>query len=201
VRRATPSSAIDEDADQPAAAGGAGTARLRGVLAHRLLQSLPDIPPERRAKSAADYLARAGAKLAAEDRRIISEQVMRVLEDRRFYALYGPGSRAEIPIVGRVEIGGESVRVSGQIDRLAVTHDAVLIADFKTSAKPPRRVADVPRAYLAQLALYRGVLAKLYPGKPVRAALIWTEAADLMELSDEVLDGALAQAHFAVSPP
>ena len=35
------------------------------------------------------------------------------------------------------------------------------------------------------------MLAKLYPDKPLRAALIWTEVPDLMELSGEVLDGAL----------
>jgi ATP-dependent helicase/nuclease subunit A len=35
------------------------------------------------------------------------------------------------------------------------------------------------------------VLAKLYPHKPLRAALIWTEVPDLMELSDEALDTAL----------
>ncbi len=44
----------------PGSPGGAGIARLRGLLAHRLLQSLPDIPPDRRAKAAADYLERAG---------------------------------------------------------------------------------------------------------------------------------------------
>jgi ATP-dependent helicase/nuclease subunit A len=44
-----------------------------------------------------------------------------------------------------------------------------------------------------QLALYRAVLAKLYPGKAVRCALIWTEIPDLMELSAEALDAALAQ--------
>ena len=43
-----------------------------------------------------------------------------------------------------------------------------------------------------QLALYRAVLAQLYPDRAVRAALIWTEVPDIMELSAEVLDAALA---------
>ena len=84
------------------------------------------------------------------------------------------------------------MRVSGQIDRLAVTQSSVLIADFKTNRPAPRRIGDVPPAYLRQLALYRAVLQKLYPNKIVRAALIWTEVPDLMELSSEVLDAALA---------
>ena len=169
------------------------TRLLRGTLAHRLMQSLPDIPAARRAKAAEDYLGRAGAKLAAEERAKIIEQVMLVLEDPRFYELYGPGSRAEVPIVGRAVRGGKTVRVSGQIDRLAVTQTSVLIADFKTNRSPPRRIEDVPPKYAEQLALYRAVLVKLYPNKPVRAALIWTEVPDLMELSDAMLDQALAR--------
>ncbi len=190
----TPSSAIDDVAARPLAVGGASAARLRGSLAHRLLQALPDIPADRRAQAAADYLARAGAKLPAEDRSSLAEEVMRVLDDQRFHELYGAHSRAEVPIVGRIQIGGKTVRVSGQIDRLAVTQTSVLIGDFKTNRPAPRRIEEVPPAYVTQLALYRAVLAKLYPGKPVRAALIWTEVPDLMELSAETLDAALAQA-------
>jgi ATP-dependent helicase/nuclease subunit A len=164
------------------------------VLAHRLLQSLPDIPADRRAQAAADYLARAGSKLPTEERSSLAEEVMVVLDDSRFYELYGANSRAEVPIVGRIQIGGKTVRVSGQIDRLAVTQEAVLIGDFKTNRPAPRRIEDVPPAYVTQLALYRAVLAKLYPDKPVRCALIWTEVPDLMELFAEALDAALAQA-------
>jgi ATP-dependent helicase/nuclease subunit A len=193
MRSVTPSSAVDDEAARPVATGGASAARLRGSLAHRLLQALPDIPADRRAKAAQDYLGRAGAKLPAEDRKIIAEQVMRVLDDQRFYELYGANSRAEVPIVGKVEIGGETIRVSGQIDRLAVTQDAVLIADFKTNRPAPRRIDEVPAPYVTQLALYRAVLQKLYPDRPVRAALIWTEVPDLMELSAGALDAALAQ--------
>jgi ATP-dependent helicase/nuclease subunit A len=46
----------------------------------------------------------------------------------------------------------------------------------------------VPVAYIRQLALYRAVLAELYPGKPIRAALIWTEVPDLMEIPSPALD-------------
>ena len=192
VRTVTPSSAEDDAARSPAA-GGRSVALLRGTLVHRLMQSLPDIPAERRRKAAEEYLARAGGKLAAEERASIAEQVMRVLEDARFYELYGPGSRAEVPIVGRLILGGETIRVSGQVDRLAVTQSSVLITDFKTNRPAPRRIEDVPQSYVRQLALYRAVLVKLYPDKTVRAALIWTEVPDLMELSGEVLDAALAR--------
>ncbi|MEJ2623321.1 MAG: double-strand break repair helicase AddA [Pseudolabrys sp.] len=193
MRTVIPSSAGDEDDKRSPAGTGVNAALLRGSLTHRLLQALPEIPAERRLAAAQDYLARAGDKLAPEDRATIAEQVMRVLDAPAFREAFQSGSRAEVPIVGTLLLGDETVRVSGQIDRLAVTESAVLICDFKTNRPPPRRIEDVPPAYLAQLALYRAVLAKLYPGRAVRAALLWTEAPDLMELSATALDATLAR--------
>jgi len=190
VRTVTPSSAEDEAA-RPAAVGSRAAALLRGSLTHRLLQSLPDIAQDHRAKAAAEFVGRAGTDLPAAERARLAAQVIHVLEDRRFSELYAPGSRAEVPIVGRLSLGGETIRVAGQVDRLAVTQEAVLIADFKTNRPAPRRIEEVPPTYVSQLALYRAVLTKLYPDKRVRAALIWTEVPDLMELSDTVLDQAL----------
>jgi ATP-dependent helicase/nuclease subunit A len=95
-----------------------------------------------------------------------------------------------VAIVGRLNDG--TLAVSGQVDRLAVTSDSVLIADYKTNRPAPRRLAEVPGAYVRQLALYRAVLGELYPDKRIRAALVWTDVPDLMEISDASLDAALA---------
>ena len=64
----------------------------------------------------------------------------------------------------------------------------VLIADFKANRDVPRSATEVPRLYLAQMALYRAALLKIYAGKDVDCALIWTDSALLMPLPDEVLD-------------
>jgi len=185
-----------DDEPRRGASTGRDAARLRGTLTHRLLQSLPDIPVARREKAMEEFLARRGGKLPADQRAALSREVLMVLEHKDFAALFSPGSRAEVPIVGT--LGGE--KVTGQVDRLAVTQDAILIADFKTNRNPPRRIEEVPGSYVKQLAAYRAVLMKLYPGKPVRAALIWTEAPDLMELSPTVLERALAD-HVAARAP
>jgi ATP-dependent helicase/nuclease subunit A len=117
-------------------------------------------------------------------------QVMAVLEMPDFAPLFAPTSRGEVPIVGRVVLPRAGTRfVSGQVDRLAIMSQAVLIADYKTD-RPVPRIA--PPGYIAQLALYRAVLAKLYPGRTVRAALLWTEVPVLMELSEPDLERALA---------
>ncbi len=164
----------------------------RGVLVHRLLQSLPDIPRAARDEAARRHLARNGRIFSPEEHEAMLEQVRRVLDDPRFSELFSVGSRAEVSIVGRLMLDGHSVAVSGQVDRLAVTADSVLIADYKTNRPAPGRIDDVPPAYVAQLALYRAVLAQLYPGKNVRAALIWTDVPDLMEVSAAALDAELA---------
>jgi ATP-dependent helicase/nuclease subunit A len=191
----SPSRAYDEAA-APVRPGRAGSpaerkkAMARGVLMHRLLQSLPDIPREARADAALRHLARAAGDFSAEEQESLLAQVRRVLEEARFSQLFSPGSRAEIPIVGRLK--GGTLAVSGQVDRLAVVADAVLIADYKTNRPAPERFEDVPTAYVRQLALYRAVLAQLYPGKLIRAALLWTHVPDLMEVPAAAMDHELA---------
>jgi ATP-dependent helicase/nuclease subunit A len=185
-----------DEAAYGALAGG-DTRRIalaRGVLIHRLMQSLPDIAPERRAEAARRYLGRAGADFTPAERDALAAKILHVLADAGFAALFEPGSRAEVPIVGRLARGGKTaLAVSGQIDRLAVSPSEVLIADYKSNRPAPRTLAEVPPAYVRQLGLYRAVLQKLYPDRPVRAVLVWTDIPDLMELSADALDHAIAQ--------
>src|ERR1700691_1431431 len=163
-------------------------ALLRGTLVHRLLQSLPDIAAERRRDAALGYLASNAGQWTTDDREALAAEVLAVIEDPRFAAVFAAGSRAEVAIVGRLDRPGRPpALVSGQIDRLAVTAAEVLIVDYKTNHAPPRLPAGAPAAYVRQLALYRAVLRKLYPLRPVRAALLWTETADLMEISAPAL--------------
>ena len=163
----------------------------RGSLVHRLLQSLPDIAADRREAAALKYLSRNAEAWTADERAALITQVLSIVTDTRFAALFAPGSRAEVAIVGRVaQPGGRTALVSGQIDRLVVTPREVLIVDYKTNHAPPRDLAGVPPAYIRQLALYRAVLMKLHPDRPVRATLLWTETPEMMELSVKLLDDA-----------
>ena len=168
----------------------------RGLAIHRLMQSLPDIPADRRADAAALFLARQKEFDDAERRNIV-RQVQAVLADPRFAALFGPGSRAEVSITGRLH----GRPVAGQVDRLVVTPDEVLIADYKSNRPPPKSLGEALEkygSYVKQLALYRDVLKRLYPGRPVRAALLWTETPELMEIPPKALDEAL---EIAVTSP
>jgi ATP-dependent helicase/nuclease subunit A len=192
----SPASAYDEVAVVRSLPPGGRAERekalARGEVVHRLLQTLPDIAREARDAAARRHLARAAKMFSAEECDRMLEEVRRVLDDPRFAELFVPGSRAELPIVGRITHNGREVAVSGQVDRLAVTADAVLIADYKTNRPAPRDLEKVP-AYVAQLALYRAVLERLYPGKAIRAARVWSDVPDLMEVSAVALDRALAR--------
>jgi len=107
--------------------------------------------------------------------------------------VFAPGSRAEVPIVGRVAgADGSVVAVSGQVDRLAVTGETVLIADYKTDRTVPRRLSEVADAYIVQLALYRAVLARIYSQQTIRAALIFTAGPNLIEVPGTAMEAALA---------
>jgi len=165
----------------------------RGTLVHRLLQSLPDVSTERRRDAALHYLAGNADGWTDQERTALAEQVLGLIADPRFAAVFAPGSRAEVSIVGRLDRPGQpKALVSGQIDRLVVTPSEVLIVDFKTNHAPPKSAAEAPKGYVRQLALYRAVLAKLYPQLPVRAALLWTELPEMMEISAPALDAGLA---------
>ena len=166
-------------------------ALARGNHTHRLLQALPDMPSATRGEAAQRYLAKA-LELDTEERERIVAQVQGLLDDPRFRGLFQGGSRGEVPIVGRIAQRGRTIAVSGQVDRLMVTEKAVLIADYKTNRPAPTRIEDVPPAYIRQLALYRAVLGALYPGRRVRAVLVWTDVPDLMEVSAAAMDREMA---------
>jgi ATP-dependent helicase/nuclease subunit A len=165
----------------------------QGTLVHRLLQSLPDVVPERRSAAAKKYLARNAEGWTDGEREALASGVLALIADPRFAPVFAPGSRAEVSIAGRLDRPGRPpALVSGQIDRLVVTPGEVLIVDYKTNHAPPNAEAEAPSGYVRQLALYRAVLRKIYPQLPVRAALLWTETAELMEISTPALDAALA---------
>jgi ATP-dependent helicase/nuclease subunit A len=188
--------------DETDASDSFGAARRRalqrGTMIHRLLQSLPDVPLQSRAEAAQRFAARQTIDIDAAARDAIVHCALAIIDDPRFAALFASGSRAEVPIVGQV---GEQA-VSGIVDRLVVTPEAVLIADYKTNHPAPRSLAEAQqrhRGYVGQLALYRAVLARLYPDRPVRAMLVWTDTPDVMEIPADALDEALKAAHHSVT--
>jgi ATP-dependent helicase/nuclease subunit A len=164
--------------------GPGGEARFRfGLHVHKLLQLLPNLPAQARPRALDRYLART-TDLDKDLREHARTRVSMVLDHPELRDAFGPGSRAEQAICGMVH----GVPIAGQIDRLAVTADRVLLLDYKTNRRPPATAADTPLVYLRQMAAYRELLCQIYPGRRVAAALVWTETATVTWLEPGLLD-------------
>jgi len=199
-RPLTPSKALIEEppARSPLHAGHSGDAKLRGTLIHRLLELLPDCAPKSRLEIGRQFLGRTAAETPQSTRENWLSEALSILDDPAFARVFGPGSLAEVPVSGLVPDLGEGLVLSGQIDRLVITDDEILLVDFKTNRPPPERVEDVAPAYLIQMASYRAALRTIYPGTPIRTGLLWTDAPKLMALPDPLLDAAESRARKAV---
>jgi ATP-dependent helicase/nuclease subunit A len=160
----------------------------RGRLVHRLLQTLPNLAPAARREAALRYLRRPGQGLGAEEIEGIVAETLALFGDAACQALFAEGSLAEVPITG---VLGTHV-VSGQVDRLAIGAREILVIDYKTNRSPPR---EPPAIYVKQMAAYRALLRRIYPGRAVRCFLLWTVGPTLTELDAALLDAASPAAH------
>ncbi len=164
----------------------------RGVLVHRLLQLLPDLPPAERPEAALTILLRE-PDLTPDQREEMASAALGVLEDARFAAVFGPGSRAEVALAGAAQRLPPGLAVSGRVDRLLVEPQLVLVADFKTNRPAPARIEDADPAYITQMAVYAAVLADIFPGRRIEAALVWTDGPKLMPVPEKMIAERLAQ--------
>jgi ATP-dependent helicase/nuclease subunit A len=155
----------------------------RGRIIHRLLQTLPDVTPDAREGAAHSFLAQDVHDLSPEQQIEIKSETMAILNHADFAFLFGPGSQAEVPMVGEIE--GQVM--SAQLDRLLVTDEAVYVIDYKTNRPPPKNPEDISEIYLKQMAAYRQALQRIYPQRPIRCLLLWSDGPDLMELPETLL--------------
>lgn len=191
---AGPWSDADADADEDAVTAslaGETPAQRRGRLVHLLLQHLAGLDRGERRPAAERILVHVAPALAGDGRTALIDEVTAVLGHPDFAHVFDGKSRAEVTVAGSLNTAGGDLPVSGQVDRLVVTDDAVLIVDFKTNRRIPRGLEEISAGYVLQLALYRHLLAELHPGRAVRAALLWTRGPELTEIPKPMLDAAL----------
>ncbi len=176
----TPSREDEEPAVRSPLGSDDGTRFHRGLLIHRLLESLPSVALDKREETARGWLARPAHSLNAGQQSQILKETLAVLNHPEFADIFGPGSLAEVPLTG---LFGDRV-LSGQIDRLLIGEDEIQIIDYKTNRPSPTEIADVPTLYLRQMRLYREALKKMYPEKAIKCGLLWTDGPHLMVLPE-----------------
>ena len=190
-----PSSALAaaDGEDRPADGPFLAEAAAAGRFAHLLLQMLPEIAPDQREAVAQALAISRGATLPLARRERIVAEVLALLSDPALSNLFAGPALAEVAVSGEIVLADGSLRkVSGQIDRLAVGEGEIVIADYKTAARPPASVAEIPPNSLLQLAVYRELVSRIYPGRRVRALLLYTAGPTPLEPDAEMLDAALA---------
>ena len=143
----------------------------RDAAARRLLARERDLTDGQRAEMAAAALA--------------------VLDDARFAAVFGPGSRAEVAVAGaaaraaarpgdlrphRPPGGGDGPRPGGRLQ------------DQPPGARRASRTPTPP--ICCQMALYVAVLGEIFPAARIEAALVWTDGPKLMPVPENLLAAA-----------
>ncbi len=183
-RPLAPSSAgEDHSVDPPLPAENVRIAARRGVLIHSLLERLPDVPEAQRDQAAQKWLERQASNLNDSERAEILASAMAVIAHPDFADVFSPNALAEVPLAATV--GGEVI--AGIADRLLVTPDTITVVDFKTARRPPSRLEDIPQSIAKQMAAYVSALEVIYPGRQVRAAVLYTQTPQLFVLTEEML--------------
>ncbi|WP_120075548.1 double-strand break repair helicase AddA [Aurantiacibacter odishensis] len=184
-RPLAPSAGTEEQgADPPLPAEQAAIAARRGVLIHALLERLPDTPRELRESGGRAWLARRAPDLAEQEREDMLSRALAVLDTPEWRDLFGPKALAEVPLAATV---GEQV-IAGTADRLLITPERVVVADFKTARRPPSNIAQVPESTLRQMAAYVAALSVIYPDREVEAAVLYTQTPQLIAIPAGLLD-------------
>ncbi len=164
--------------------------REAGLFAHALIERLPAIAEPKRAAAAERFLAAQNGPLPEAEKSDIADRVLRLIADPAVEALFGPGSRAEVPISGALpRTNGPPLAFSGRIDRLVVRPERIEMVDFKSG----RSGRD---AYVAQLALYVAALKALYQ-RPVEASLVWLDSGSREAISAGEIGAALEALQLA----
>jgi ATP-dependent helicase/nuclease subunit A len=172
-------SAIAEDRESaPPPSDGQRAAAERGTLIHHLLERLAPVEPDARHSAALCWLERSAGLTDDAARKEIADTVCDVLSDPRFSVLFGKGSLAEAPLAATLPDG---TVVAGTVDRLLVEPHRISVIDFKTGRVPPSEAA-IPASHQAQMRAYTRALEVIFPGREIRAALLYTSGPQLFEL-------------------
>lgn len=182
-RPLSPSQLAEDDVASPPPSKAMVDAARKGSLLHKLFERLPAVAPEQRLPAAQRWLARQARDLDEAARDDLAAKALAVIGDPGFAELFGPDALAEAPVAAVV---GTAV-IAGKVDRLLVRPDRIQIIDFKTGLQVPESAGEVSAYHLKQMAAYAAALRRIFPGRAVDAALLFTEVARLIPLPAQLL--------------
>lgn len=152
--------------------------QVKGNIFHLLLQILP-------LKEKAewhDYIKLIIQKygISADDNLIHAfyQRIETLLSDQYWSKIFALPCKNEVSLQGFLPSEkGETLYITGQVDKLVFQEDEIILIDFKSDQYPPNGEADIPAPYKSQLEIYQKLLTKIYPDYALKAAILWIETA------------------------
>jgi ATP-dependent helicase/nuclease subunit A len=157
-------------------------AKARGTALHLLLERLPLADPSTWETLATTLIPDPplATALLAEARAVSTA----------LPALFAADTLAEVAVTGP----WNGQQMLGNIDRLLVSPERVLVIDYKSNAVIPRTPAEVPEGILRQMGAYAHLVGQIYPDRRVEVAILWTRGPQLMSLDPDIVRLALSRA-------
>jgi ATP-dependent helicase/nuclease subunit A len=143
-----------------------------------MLQNLSEgqAPGDTLARARRDWPGASGLdRLLTEARGVIEAATLREFFDSRRFEV----AHNELPLL--YERNGQAVY--GIVDRVVVRAEEVVVIDYKTHAHT--KAPDIPMlaaSYLTQLRAYAAGVARIWPQRRVRAYLVFTACAGVVEV-------------------
>lgn len=168
----------------------------RGIIIHRLLEMLPQVPASKRLESAIHYvknytsydiLSGPDSFGSEQDIHNLCTRLIHIIESKPFCDIFSEQSRSEVPLSGSMTINHQHVPIQGRIDRLLITDHDVTIVDFKSKTKVPETPDRIPQTYLYQMTCYHTIVQNIFKNKHVTSAILWTEDPMLMTIPETLI--------------
>ena len=163
-------------------------ARRRGTALHRILQRLA--ATGRRAAPVNRNLIRDalrqefGAQLDAQEFASCWQEACTLLDDPALRPWFDPALYVEARNEVAILYTADSEEIYGIVDRMVLARDEIIIIDYKTrTGVNAANAAQHASQYAPQLRLYAGGAAKLWPGRHVRAMVVFTTLCSAVEIS------------------
>ena len=156
--------------------------RLHGILVHRMLELLSSKEnPDPQA-----IVSQLGLQITTTELEHCWQEAQQIRQHPSMQAFFDPANFIqafnEVPILYRQE----DTTVHGVIDRLLETETEVLVIDYKTHRHATMdNLPQLAEPYFEQLDYYRRGVQQLWPSLPVRALLLFTACAGIVELPAE----------------
>ena len=165
-------------------------AKTRGSRIHKLLEVLPDSPPEEWSRVAQVTLSHGLDIISDGEITELLNEAKQVLTNPLLAPLFTPDTISEVTISATIP-ALENRRIHGIIDKLAISPTKIQAIDFKTNAVVPDSAKTCPPGILRQMGAYALALGQIYPNHTIETAILWTRTAELMMLPHDVVVEAL----------